>query len=119
MCPRGTMTEREHRGEINIGEDTINYLVKASIVGTAKGQGGRETDDLKGLTVPVKVAGPLGAPSYKLDFGAMVTDTAKQTVVEQAQKRLGIGAAAGDAAKKDAPASGGSTRDKLRGLFGR
>ena len=106
-------------GEIDIGEDTINYLVKASIVGTTKGQGGRGTDELKGVTVPVKVAGPLGAPSYKLDFSAMVTDAAKQTVVEQVQKRLGIGAPAGDAAKKDGAAPGGSVGDRLRGLFGR
>jgi len=57
-----------------------------------------------------------------------VTDTAKQKAQEALsgalQKQLGGGAAKGDAtkgdaAKKDAPASGGSTRDKLRGLFGR
>ncbi len=27
-------------GDINIGEDSLNYLVKASVVGTTKGQGG-------------------------------------------------------------------------------
>ena len=106
-------------GDVNIGEDAINYLVKASIVGTSKGQGGRETDELHGLTVPVRVAGPLAAPSYKLDFNAMATDTAKQKVMDELQKRLGGGAAAGDAAKKDESKPGGSNRDKLRGLFGR
>ena len=106
-------------GDVNIGEDTLNYLVKASIVGTMKGQGGRDTDELKGLTVPVRVSGALAAPSYKLDFGAMATDSVKATAKEQLQKRLGIGATKGDAAKKDAPASGGSARDRLKGLFGR
>ena len=110
-------------GDINIGEDTVNYLVKASIVGTSKGQGGRDVDDLKGITVPVRVSGALAAPSYKLDFSAMVTDTVKQKAQEALsgalQKRLGGGAAKGDAANKDAPASGGSVKDKLRGLFGR
>ena len=108
-------------GDINLGEDTLNYLVKASIVGTSKGQGGRDTDELKGITVPVRVTGALAAPSYKLDFGAMVTDSVKQSVTEQLQKRLGGGAAkGGDPAKKDAPASSGSsTRDRLKGLFGR
>ena len=115
-------------GDINLGEDTVNYLVKTSIVGTTKGQGGRDTDELKGITVPIRVSGALDAPSYKLDYNAMVTDTAKQKAQEALsgalQKQLGGGAAKGDAtkgdaAKKDAPASGGSTRDKLRGLFGR
>ena len=113
-------------GDINIGEDSLNYLVKASIVGTTKGQGGRDTDELKGITVPVRVSGALAAPSYKLDFGAMVTDTAKQKAKEaigtELQRRFGGGDAAkkGDPAKKkDAPASGGSASDRLKGLFGR
>jgi AsmA protein len=115
-------------GDIKLGEDTVNYLVKTSIVGTAKGQGGRDTDELKGITVPVRVSGALAAPSYKLDFSAMVTDAAKEKAREAIggalQKRLGGDAAKGDPskgdpAKKDAAASGGSTRDKLRGLFGR
>jgi len=112
-------------GEINIGADTINYLVKASIVGTAKGQGGRNTDDLRGITVPVRVTGPLAAPSYKLDFGAMISDTAKQKIKDavknQLQERLFGGGAKSDPAAPapDAPKSGGSARDALKGLFGR
>ena len=104
-------------GEINIGADSLNYLVKASIVGTAKGQGGRELDELHGLTVPVRVSGPLASPSYKLDFGKAATDTAKQRVTDELRKRLG-GGAAQEGAGKDA-AKPGSTRDVLKGLFGR
>lgn len=107
-------------GDVNIGEDTVNYLLKASIVGTLVGQGGRELNELKGVTVPVRVSGALAAPSYKLDFGAMVTDSVKQTVREELQKRLGLGGAAkGDATKKDGAAPGGSVQDRLKGLFGR
>jgi AsmA protein len=105
-------------GEINIGADSLDYLVKASIVGTSKGQGGREVEDLRGVTVPVRVSGPLAAPSYKLDLGRAATDTAKQRLTDELQKRLGGGAAKGDAAQEGAK-SGGTTRDALRGLFGR
>jgi AsmA protein len=103
-------------GEVDIGADRLNYLVKASIVGTSKGQGGRELEDLKGITVPVRISGPLAAPSYKLDFGRVATDTAKQRLTDELQKRLGGGAK--DGAGKDA-AKPGSARDALRGLFGR
>ncbi|MBI3042888.1 MAG: AsmA family protein [Betaproteobacteria bacterium] len=110
-------------GEINIGEDTVNYLVKASIVGTTQGQGGRELGDLRGVTVPVRVAGPLANPSYKLDFGAMATETAKQEIKGRLQERLLGGAAAKGAAPAPgtapAPAPGDSVRDKLRSIFGR
>lgn len=106
-------------GEIDIGADSLNYLVKASIVGTGKGQGGRDVEDLRGVTVPVRVSGPLAAPSYKLDFGRAATDTAKQELKSRLQDRLlGGGAAKGDAAQEGTKSSG-STRDVLRGLFGR
>ncbi len=112
-------------GEINIGADTINYLVKASIVGTSKGQGGRDVDELRGLTVPVRVTGPLDAPSYKLDFGAMISDTAKQKVKDAVKSRLQerlFGGAKPEGATpppKDGTSGGSSARDALKGLFGR
>jgi AsmA protein len=105
-------------GEINIGEGSLDYLVKASIVGTSKGQGGREAEELRGVTVPVRVTGPLAAPSYKLDFNALATDTAKQRLTDELRKRLG-GSPAKDAATPDGAKSGGSARDVLKGLFGR
>lgn len=115
-------------GEIDIGTDTINYLVKASVVGTSKGQGGRDAADLRGITVPVRVAGPLAAPSYKLDFGAMLTDTARRgledAVKNRLQQRLQGGTQQPDAGTapggaKDGTKSGGNLRDALKGLLGR
>ena len=44
-------------GDINIPASTLDYVVKASIVATSQGQGGRERDDVAGLTVPVKLSG--------------------------------------------------------------
>lgn len=106
------------QGEVNIGEDTLNYLVKASIVATSRGQGGRGLDDLKGITVPVRVAGPLGSPTYKLDYASIATDVVKQKAEEairgQIEKRLGGGAARDDATK-----SGGGVQDAIRGLLRR
>ncbi len=107
-------------GDVNLGEDSINYLIKASIVGTSKGQGGRELAELQGVTVPVRVTGPLAAPSYKLDFNAMATDAVKQkledTVKRRIEERLGRGGTMDD--KKEG-SKGGSLRDSLKGLFGR
>jgi AsmA protein len=114
-------------GDVNLGEDSLNYLVKAAIVGTIQGQGGRELADLKGVTIPVRVSGPLATPSYQIDFGSMVTDVAKQkveqAVTSEIQKRLGGtavgGAAAKDGAAKGGPSGGDSPANVLKGLFGR
>ena len=102
-------------GDINIPNKTIDYLIKATIVATSKGQGGRDLADLQGVTVPVRVSGPLEEPSYKLDFAAIATDAAKQKIEsgvrQELERRLG-----GDT--KDGK-SGGGLKDQLKGLFGR
>lgn len=112
-------------GDINIGEDTINYLLKASIVGSLQGQGGRGVEQLRDVTVPVRVTGALDSPSYKIDLGAVATGAAKERVADEIQKRLGGRAAAGGAAAKQDPkdkkdaGSGGSAREAIRGILGR
>lgn len=108
-------------GDINIGEDSLNYLIKASIVGTIKGQGGQDIGDLRGVTVPVRVSGPLTAPSYKLDFSTMATEVVKQKAEEalrgQLEKQLGGGAA--KEGVKAAPSGSDALKEGLKGLFGR
>ncbi len=109
-------------GDINLGEDKLDYLVKATIVGTTKGQGGRSADDLAGLTVPVKVSGPLAAPAYRLDFTAVVTDSVKQRVEQTVRSRIEerLGGAAQDAPKDGTkPDPAGGAVDLLKGLLRR
>lgn len=65
-------------GDINIGNDSMNYLAKATLAKTLEGQGG--SNAVGGVTVPVRVSGPFADLKYTLDFGAMVSDAAKQKV---------------------------------------
>src|SRR6266513_5213834 len=75
-------------GDIDIGRSTISYALKASVVGTTKGQGGRELDQLAGLTVPVKLGGPLDAMTYQVDYRAAAGDLAKSKVGDKVKERL-------------------------------
>ena len=92
-------------GDIDIGNENLNYLVKATVVATAAGQGGKELGDLKGLTVPVKLTGPFTSPQYKIDFSGMAASAA-QAVVESKKEEI-------KAKVQD------QVQDKLKGLFGR
>jgi AsmA protein len=103
-------------GDVNIGEDRLNYVAKATVVSTLQGQGGPEMQTLKGLTVSVRLSGPFTAIGWNVDFGGMASELAKQKIDEkkeelrsQAEKALG--------SQKD------KTRDKikegLKGLFGK
>src|SRR6266850_2290105 len=75
-------------GDIDIGRSTISYLVKASVVGTTKGQGGSERDELAGLTVPVKLSGSFDALKYEVDYRAVAGDLAKTRVGDKFRDRL-------------------------------
>lgn len=92
-------------GDIDIGGGQMNYLAKASVVATGAGQGGKDLEHLKGLTVPVRVSGPFENLSYKLELGGLVADAAKAKVEEKKEE---IKAKAQDQVK-----------DKLKGLFGK
>jgi AsmA protein len=92
-------------GDIDIGNESLNYLVKATVVGTAAGQGGKELAELKGVTVPVRLTGSFTAPQYKIDFGGIAAGAAKAVVESKTEE---IKAKAQDQVK-----------DKLKGLFGR
>lgn len=65
-------------GDIDIGNDSMNYVAKATLAKTLEGQGGKDT--VGGITVPVRVSGPFADLKYTLDFGAMVGEAAKQKV---------------------------------------
>ena len=70
-------------GSIDIGRSVLDYTVRASVVGTSSGQGGRELADLKGVTIPVRLNGPFDAPSWQIDWSAAAKDALKSKVGEE------------------------------------
>jgi AsmA protein len=92
-------------GDIDIGAGQMNYVAKASVVANSAGQGGKDLEHLKGITVPVRVSGPFESLSYKLELANLVADAAKAKVEEKKEEVKG---------KVEEKA-----KDKLKGLFGR
>lgn len=66
-------------GDINIGNDSVDYRAKAAIARTADGK--------SGITVPVHVSGPYTDLKYTLDYGAMIREAVKQKVDEKIESR--------------------------------
>ena len=69
-------------GSVDLVQTTLDYMVTAKIVSTTKGEGGAELDSLKGLTVPVRITGPLTAPKFDLQYDDMLRDKLSQTKAE-------------------------------------
>ena len=76
-------------GEIDIAKSTINYVVKASVVTSTQGQGGKDLEQLAGVTVPVRLSGPLDDVKYQVDYRAAAGDLAKSRAKESIDKRKG------------------------------
>jgi AsmA protein len=120
-------------GDVNIGANSLDYVVKTAIVGSMAGQGGKELAELKGFTVPVRVFGPFTAMKYKVQLSQMFAgkeqqEAVKATVKEAAQKQLEklLGgkpkpsdAGGGDQAQPGAPAKKPEEqlKEKLKGLL--
>lgn len=99
-------------GTIFIPEDRLDYTVKATVVSTLQGQGGPELDQLRGLTIPVRLSGPYSNMTWKIDFGAMGGQRASQ-LKQDTQQKLD---AKKDAAKEQLKDKAG---DKLKNLLKR
>jgi AsmA protein len=96
-------------GDIDIGNSQIDYLAKVSVVETSKGQEGKERDELRGITVPVRLRGPFDNLSYSLEAGELLKDAAKAKLDEKKDELKE------KAGKKLEEKLG----DKLKGLFGK
>ncbi len=92
-------------GDIDIGNGRLDYLLKTSIVATSKGQGGQDLDNLRGLTIPVRLTGPFERPAWKIELAGLATEAAKAKVEEKKEE---LKQKVEDKAK-----------DRLRGLLGR
>ncbi len=78
-------------GDVNLKTDNINYLLRAVLVDSSKGQMGKERDQLHGVTVPIRIKGATSAPKYSLDLTAAIKENAGAKLEEkkaEAQQKL-------------------------------
>ena len=90
-------------GNMDIGNNSIDYLAKATLAATTKGQGGRDVANVAGVTIPVKLSGALDNPDWQVDYSALLS---------------AAGGATGSVKEIGKKGVGGVT-DAVRGLFKR
>lgn len=79
-------------GSAHYVNETANMLIKTSIVGSLKGQGGKGIDDLKDVTIPIRITGPWAKPKYKLEFDDVMQQKAKKEIdrgIEKLEEKYG------------------------------
>lgn len=77
----------EGEGSANLVTEQLDYTLHTTIVTTAEGQGGKELENLKGLTIPIRVSGTFSDPKYRPDLASIAKARAKKELEKQ-QERL-------------------------------
>ncbi|MFA0143057.1 AsmA family protein [Vibrio kanaloae] len=68
------------QGKANFINETVDFLVRTSIVGSLEGQGGKNIDDLKDVTIPIKVTGQWADPRFALVFDDVLKQKAQKEI---------------------------------------
>jgi len=67
-------------GKANFINETVDFLVRTSIVGSLEGQGGKSIDDLKDVTIPIQITGAWADPKFKLVFDDVLKQKAQKEI---------------------------------------
>ncbi|MCZ0751367.1 AsmA family protein [Aeromonas enteropelogenes] len=103
------------QGQAALVPETLDFLFLTSIVESSKGQGGKGVDELKDITIPVRIGGQWQAPTYRLDVKALLSNN--KILEEKARKEAerGLKKLLGD--KADNEGVKGVADQLLKGLF--
>ena len=109
-------------GAVDVGKSRIDYTARTTVAATSKGQDGADLAALKGLTIPVRLTGPLDAIEWKIQWSAVAADALKGQAEDKLRARLGLKPTDGSASApslKDAAkdAAKDALKDQLKGLF--
>ncbi|MGH8574459.1 MAG: AsmA-like C-terminal region-containing protein [Gammaproteobacteria bacterium] len=77
------------QGTANLGSERIDYTLNASLVETSKGQEGKDTEKLDGVTVPIRVTGTFDEPRFVPDLTAVAKQRAQVEIDKQKKKLEG------------------------------
>lgn len=73
-------------GEANYLNETLDVLVRTSLVGSLEGQGGKDIDELRDLTIPLNISGQWADPKFKLVFDDVLKQKARKELDRNLEK---------------------------------
>ncbi len=79
------------RGDIDIAQDTMDYLATCTVTESAAKLGGKDLAQLAGVPVPVRVTGSLESPKYSVGIDAVAAEIAKGVIQREIERGIGGG----------------------------
>ena len=86
LAMRSPLLRVRGEGSANLISESVDYLVRASVVGTLTGQGGKPLEKVRGVTVPIRVKGSFSDPGFALDTQSLLSDNVKAKVEEKKEE---------------------------------
>ncbi|MGR5408875.1 AsmA family protein [Vibrio sp. PNB22_8_1] len=74
------------KGSANYLNETVDFTISTSIVGSLEGQGGKNIDELKDITIPINVSGKWAEPKFKLVFDDVLKQKAQKEIDRGVEK---------------------------------
>lgn len=74
------------KGQANYLNETVDFTISTSIVGSLEGQGGKTIDELKDITIPINVSGKWADPKFKLVFDDVLKQKAQKEIDRGVEK---------------------------------
>lgn len=84
------LTKGDSKGDIDIGNEQINYVAKPTLVASTKGQGGKEADDLVGVGIQIKISGSFASPKFGIDMAALGQALTKSAMLDKLGDKAGL-----------------------------
>ncbi|PYG03676.1 AsmA protein [Thioalkalivibrio sp. ALE21] len=66
------------QGSADLNDESLDYRVDTTLVGTLEGQGGRSLEDLRGVRLPIRISGTFDDPSFRLDLESILRERAAE-----------------------------------------
>ena len=88
LIAKSPLLRVEGTGDIDLPQESLDYLVTAKVVRSLEGQGGKGVTDLKGVEIPVQLSGTFAEPKYKIRLDKALQESAEKKVEKKLGKEL-------------------------------
>ncbi len=85
------------QGSANLVSEEVDYLLTTTVAATAEGQQGRNLEELRGISIPIRVSGTFSELHYRPELGALGLEQLQQNLrnLGQSLKQEGVRALEG------------------------
>ncbi|OAN18370.1 cell envelope biogenesis protein AsmA [Photobacterium jeanii] len=104
-------------GSTNLVSEAVDFTIMTSVVESSQGQGGKDIDELKDLTVPIDVNGSWSEPKFALNLKELLKRNSNKELERKAEREVerGLKKLLGDKADDDQVKD--AANKLLKGLF--